>query len=265
MALPAHIAPDGRIFQPPSNNAPPGNELSNQIASILSRLNQAELDIRELRNIEFVDGPARERLDSAEEKLEELYPTHNHDWSHITSGVPTTWTAADHGNERHTPDFSDVTHTHAYSSLTSIPSSFTPSSHTHAYGTLTGIPSTFAPSLHDNTVHNPAYAEASHNHSGVYSDTSHTHAYSSLSSIPSTFPPSSHQHGWASGDITSIPSTFAPSNHGNTAHVPDFAADSDYLGLKNAYNGHTHSYRDDYNGSGGFTDRTTTGNPTPTW
>lgn len=42
----------------------------------------------------------------------------------------------------------DFSHTHAYSDLTGIPSTFTPSTHTHAYSSLTGIPSTFTPSSH---------------------------------------------------------------------------------------------------------------------
>lgn len=37
----------------------------------------------------------------------------------------------------------------AYSSLTGIPATFTPSTHTHAYADLTGVPATFAPSAHN--------------------------------------------------------------------------------------------------------------------
>jgi hypothetical protein len=180
------VGPDGQIFQPP-HNEPPGNPLNDEIASLRGRLSQAELDIRELRNVQFIDEPARTRITTLEGQMATLYPSHTHD-----------------------------------------------------YSTLTGIPSSFTPSTHN---HDSAYSGAGHNHDSSYSGTSHTHAYSSL---------------------TSIPTSFTPSNHGNTAHIPDFAADSNYLGLQNAFNSHTHSYHDDWNGSGGFTTRTTSG-PTPTW
>ena len=81
-------------------------------------------------------------------------------------------------------------HTHAYSSLTSIPSTFAPSTHGDAahnalsYASPTHNHDTaYSPILHDNTYHNPAFAEASHNHDSSYATASHNHdtAYASLS------------------------------------------------------------------------------------
>jgi hypothetical protein len=180
---------------------------------------------------------------------------HNHDsaysaLSHNHSGV---YSLTSHNHDsaysalghNHDSAYSALSHTHAYSSLTSIPSSFPPdlhgnSAHSPSFADSAHIHDAYASSTHN---HDSAYSGAGHNHDSSYSGTSHTHAYSSL---------------------TSIPTSFTPSNHGNTAHIPDFAADSNYIGLQNAFNSHTHSYHDDWNGSGGFTTRTTSG-PTPTW
>lgn len=69
---------------------------------------------------------------------------------------------------------SDKTHTHAWSSITSKPTTFPPSDHTH-----------------DSRY----YTESEMNTKlAGKSDTGHTHAWSSITSKPSTFTPSAHNH-----------------------------------------------------------------------
>jgi len=65
--------------------------------------------------------------------------SHAHSWADITSGKPTT--LAGYGI---TDSFNGV-----YSSLTGIPSTFTPAAHTQAWSTITGTPSTYSPSAHN--------------------------------------------------------------------------------------------------------------------
>ena len=43
-------------------------------------------------------------------------------------------------------------HSHNYSELKGIPSSFTPSAHSHNYNELTGVPSSFTPSAHSHSA-----------------------------------------------------------------------------------------------------------------
>lgn len=77
-----------------------------------------------------------------------------------------------------------LAHTHAYSSLTGIPATFTPSSHTHAWADITsGNPTTIA-----------GYGITDFNSLGDarWSALSHVHAYSSLTGIPVSFAPSAH-------------------------------------------------------------------------
>jgi hypothetical protein len=75
--------------------------------------------------------------------------------------------------------FAVASHTHAYSSLTSIPSTFAPSAHNHPQSEITNL-------VTDQSAQDTAIAGKA--------PTVHTHAYSSLTSIPSTFAPSAHSH-----------------------------------------------------------------------
>lgn len=130
--------------------------------------------------------------------------------------------------------------------------------HTHAYSTLTGIPSTFAPSAHGHLISDVSNLQTTLDGK---SNTGHTHSYSSLTGIPSSFTPSAHghsigdvnnlqasldgksnvghTHGWA--DISGKPSVFAPSAHSHTI--------SDVSGLQTSLDnksniGHIHTIND---------------------
>jgi hypothetical protein len=71
---------------------------------------------------------------------------------------------------------SDTGHTHAYSSLTGIPSTFTPSAHTHLWADITDKPSTFTPSAHTHAISDvtglstalAGKSDTTHNHDTVY-------------------------------------------------------------------------------------------------
>jgi hypothetical protein len=67
--------------------------------------------------------------------------------------------------------------TFAYSDLTGIPSTFTPSAHTHLWDDITDKPTAFTPSAH-------------------------THLWADITDKPSTFAPSTHTH--AIGDVTGL-------------------------------------------------------------
>lgn len=58
---------------------------------------------------------------------------HTHAWSELT-GVPTT--------------FPPTSHTHPWGEITGKPSTFTPAAHQHPWGDITGKPATFAPAYH---------------------------------------------------------------------------------------------------------------------
>lgn len=122
-------------------------------------------------------------------------------------------------------------HSHAYSSLTGIPSTFAPSAHGHAisevtglqaaldgkaaashqhgsgditdlaWTKLTGVPSTFLPSAHGHAISEITGLQATLDGKAALS---HSHAYSSLTGIPSTFPPAAHTHG--NSDLTGLAS-----------------------------------------------------------
>lgn len=85
----------------------------------------------------------------------------------------------------------------SYGDLTGVPSTFTPSSHTHAFSDLTSKPT----SLSGYGITDPVVLT-----SGSYNNPSWLTglAYSKLSGVPSTFTPASHTHAWT--DITGAPS-----------------------------------------------------------
>jgi hypothetical protein len=61
----------------------------------------------------------------------------------------------------------------AYSELTGVPSTFTPSAHTHLWADITDKPSTFAPSAHTHTIADVTGLQTALN---AKSDTSHSHS-----------------------------------------------------------------------------------------
>ena len=90
-----------------------------------------------------------------------------------------------------------------YSSLSGIPSTFTPSAHNQDWTTITGIPSTFPPSSHTqafSTITSTPTTIAGYGITDAFDG-----QYSSLSGIPSTFTPSTHNHDW--NTITDTPTT----------------------------------------------------------
>lgn len=73
--------------------------------------------------------------------------------------------------------FSLLGHTHAWSTITGKPTTFTPSSHTHTWTEITGKPSTFTP-------------------------TAHSHSWGEITAKPGVFPPDTHLH--VEADITDL-------------------------------------------------------------
>lgn len=88
----------------------------------------------------------------------------------------------------------------AYSSLTGIPSSFTPSSHTHVISDVTGL---------QTALNNAANVQSDWNEANASSDAFILNkpalfngSYNSLTNVPATFTPSAHTH--AIGDVTNL-------------------------------------------------------------
>ena len=99
---------------------------------------------------------------------------HTHTWETITNR-PSTFTPSSHNHNdlyyteseienklgyysksdhNHDSLYSKLAHVHTWDSITSKPSTFTPSSHTHTWDQVTDKPSTYAPSSHN---HNDIY------------------------------------------------------------------------------------------------------------
>ncbi len=138
---------------------------------------------------------------------------HVHDWADITTGKPTT--AAGYG-------ISDAVVTSgsysnpswltglAWSKLSGVPSTFTPSAHSHAWSDITsGVPTTLAGyGISDGVSTSSSYSNPTW---------LTTLAWSKITGVPATFPPSAHTHAWS--DITSgLPTTLA--GYGITNGVP---------------------------------------------
>ena len=120
---------------------------------------------------------------------------------------------------------SDTSHTHAYSSLTSIPSTFAPSAHTHPWADVTGEPTTLAGyGIVDAAalVHTHPWADVTGEPTTLagYGITDaaplvHTHAWADVTGEPTTLAgygitdaaPLVHTHAWA--DVTGEPTTLA--------------------------------------------------------
>lgn len=114
---------------------------------------------------------------------------------------------------------SDTGHTHAYSSLTGIPSTFAPSSHSHVTADVTGLDTALgdkAPLASPTFTGTPAAPTAT---GGTNTTQIATTAF--VTTAVSTKANTSHTHLWA--DITDKPTTFAPSTHSH--------AQSDVTGL----------------------------------
>lgn len=114
---------------------------------------------------------------------------------------------------------SNTGHTHAYSSLTGIPSTFAPSAHTHAISevtslqtsldakapvaspTFTGVPAAPTATAGTNTTQlaTTAFVTAG---LATKAATSHTHLWADITDKPTTFAPSAHSH--ATSDVTGL-------------------------------------------------------------
>jgi len=137
---------------------------------------------------------------------------HAHAWSEITS-KPTT--------------FAPSTHSHAISDVTGLQTALdgkAASSHTHLWAHITDKPTTFAPSTHthlwaDITDKPTTFAPSTHSHAWseitskptTFAPSAHTHLWADITDKPTTFAPSTHSHAWS--EITSKPTTFAPAAH----------------------------------------------------
>jgi hypothetical protein len=91
-------------------------------------------------------------------------------------------------------DYVQARQDYAYSSLTGVPSTFTPSTHNQAWSTITSTPTTL--SGYGITDVDSNYVQARQDY-----------AYSSLTGVPSTFTPSTHNQAWST--ITSTPTTLS--------------------------------------------------------
>jgi hypothetical protein len=129
----------------------------NDIDALQSSLTTAEADIAALETWRSED----------ETKIDALYPTHN--------------------NTAHNPDYSEVTHA-------------------HAWGDITSKPSTFPPEAHSNSAHSPAFSDVAHDHDADYVDQNtydtHTHDYQDQDTqfFPTYGPDDPHTHSFTGGD-----------------------------------------------------------------
>lgn len=119
---------------------------------------------------------------------------------------------------------SDTGHTHAYSSLTGIPSTFAPATHSHATSDVTGLDTALgdkAPLASPTFTGTPAAPTATGGTNttqiattafvttavSTKANTSHTHLWADITDKPSTFTPSTHSH--AQTDVTGLTAALA--------------------------------------------------------
>jgi hypothetical protein len=148
----------------------------------------------------------------------------------LASDIPALNYAAT--NHNHNGVYALVSHTHSYSSLTGIPTTFTPAPHSHTVSDVSGLQG-----ILDGKQPAGSYAAASHTHS--YNEltdrpTLFNGAYASLTGIPSTFTPSAHSH--TISEVTGLQSAL-DGKQPTGSYLTQTTGDARYSQL-----GHTHAY-----------------------